>query len=153
LSATGGGTYSWLPATGLSCTTCSNPTATAAPLLGAGGLYCVTVTDANWCSNSACVKVTVEMPCGDVFVPSAFSPNNDGINEIECVLGNCIATLHFSIYDRWGNKVFETTDPQTCWDGMYKGKAINSSAFVYYMEATLTSGEKISKKGNISLIR
>ncbi|MBI4947851.1 MAG: hypothetical protein HY840_15785, partial [Bacteroidetes bacterium] len=47
----------------------------------------------------------------------------------------------------------ETTDAQTCWDGMYKGKAMNTSAFVYYMEATLTSGENISRKGNISLIK
>ncbi|MBI4947338.1 MAG: gliding motility-associated C-terminal domain-containing protein [Bacteroidetes bacterium] len=139
----------WSPALGLSCTNCNNPVAKPSKTT----TYCVQITYTNVCAETSCRTVYVDIPCGEIFIPTAFSPNNDGVNEIECVLGNCIATLHFSIYDRWGNKVFETTDPQTCWDGTYKGKLMNSSAFIYYMEATLTSGEKITKKGNISLIR
>ncbi|TAL58732.1 MAG: T9SS type B sorting domain-containing protein [Bacteroidetes bacterium] len=154
LTATGGGTYSWSPATGLSCTTCPNPTATAVAPSGAGGLtYCVFVTDVNGCKDSVCITINVEIPCGDIFVPNAFSPNNDGKNEMECVLGNCIETLKFSIFDRWGEKVFETTDPKICWDGIYKGKLMNTATFVYYLEAVLANGEQINKKGNISLIR
>ncbi len=72
---------------------------------------------------------------------------------MECVRGNCIETIYFIIYDRWGEKVFETTDQKICWDGTYKGKLLNTAVFTYYMMATLTSGEKINKKGNISLIR
>ncbi|TAL58410.1 MAG: T9SS type B sorting domain-containing protein, partial [Bacteroidetes bacterium] len=154
LTATGGGTYSWSPATGLSCTTCANPTVT--PLWGAGGLtYCVFVTDGNGCKDSACITISVESPCGDLFVPNAFSPNNDLANDIECVMINpvCVKNLTFIIYDRWGEKVFETSDVKICWDGMYKGKLMNTSVFVYFLEATLTNGEKINRKGNISLIR
>ena len=59
----------------------------------------------------------------------------------------------FLIYDRWGEKVFETSGLKECWNGTYKGKPVNQGVFVYYLEATLTTGEKVSKKGNISLIK
>ncbi|TAL58166.1 MAG: hypothetical protein EPN85_12200, partial [Bacteroidetes bacterium] len=70
----------------------------------------------------------------------------------------CIQNMTFTIYDRWGEKVFETTDQKICWDGTYKGnsdsyRGMNTAVFVYFLEATLTSGEKINKKGNISLLR
>ncbi|MBI4930800.1 MAG: gliding motility-associated C-terminal domain-containing protein [Bacteroidetes bacterium] len=145
LSASGGGTYSW----GNGATTQAisvSPSATTQ--------YCVTVTNAGNCTASACVTVTVDLlDCGEIFVPNAFSPNKDGQNELECVLGKCIETFSFSIYDRWGEKVFTTDNLKICWDGIYKGKLMNSAEFVYYLEATLTNGKKESKKGNISLIR
>lgn len=149
LTATGGGTYLWTPAIGLSCDTCANsnalPTVTTT--------YCVRVTDANGCADSACIKITIETPCGELFVPTAFSPNNDGANELECVSSKCIQDFYFAIYDRWGEKVFESTDQKKCWDGTYKGKLMNTAVFVYFMKATLTTGEIVTKKGNISLIR
>ncbi|MBA3705750.1 MAG: gliding motility-associated C-terminal domain-containing protein [Bacteroidetes bacterium] len=64
-----------------------------------------------------------------------------------------MATMEFSIYDRWGEKVFETNAPKDCWDGTYKGTLMNTAVFAYYFKATLTTGEQITKKGNISLIR
>jgi len=149
LNSTGGGIYQWLPVTGLSCVNCANPIAT--PLLTT--TYCVIVTDSNSCTDSACVTIVVDIICGEIFVPTAFSPNKDGQNEIECVYNNCIKTLNFAIYDRWGEKVFETTDAKECWDGTYKGKPLNTGAFVYYMKATLYNGTEITKQGNISLLR
>jgi gliding motility-associated-like protein len=149
LNASGGGTYSWSPPTGLSCINCSNPIAT--PITTTD--YCVLVTDGNGCTDSACLTIHVEIPCDELFVPTAFSPNNDGHNELVCLRGTCIQTFYFVIYNRWGEKVFETTDQNRCWDGTYKGKLENTAVFVYNLNATLTSGEKISRKGNISLIR
>ena len=111
------------------------------------------VSDANGCTDSACVTVTVELPCGDIYIPTAFSPNDDGQNELECIMGYCIETIKFTIYNRWGEKVFETTDPAICWDGKYKGKEMNDTIFVYYMDVTLKNNETITQKGNISLIR
>ncbi|TAL58948.1 MAG: T9SS type B sorting domain-containing protein [Bacteroidetes bacterium] len=152
LTATGGGTYSWSPATGLSCTTCANPTVT--PLWGAGGLtYCVFVADGNGCTDSACIKINVEIPCGNLYVPNAFSPNEDGENDIFFVHGNCITELTCIIYNRWGEKIFKITNQKIGWDGTYKGKLLDTAVFVYYLEATLTTGEEIIKKGNISLVR
>ena len=149
LFATGGVSYLWTPATALSCTTCPNPV--ASPLVTT--LYCVDVTDSNGCTFNACVRVYVESPCGEVFIPSAFSPNGDHANDMECVFGNCITQMTFSIYDRWGEKVFETTDSKKCWDGTFRGEPMNTAVFVYYLEATLLTGEKISRKGNVSLVR
>ena len=149
LNATGGGTYSWSPVTGLSCTTCSSPTASPTTTTN----YCVFVTDGNGCTDSACVTIHVEIPCEEIFIPNAFSPNGDGHNELECIRGSCIQTLSFTIFDRWGEKVFTTIDQNSCWDGTYKGKPEDTAVFVYYLEATFTNGEKINRKGNISLIR
>jgi gliding motility-associated-like protein len=148
--ATGGGTYLWSPPTGLSCSTCgvttADPTKTTT--------YCVLVTDTSGCADSACMVVNVEQPCGKIFVPDAFSPNGDRENDLECVYGNCIETISFRIFDRWGNEVFETNDPnQNCWDGKYKGQLMNSAVFVYYLDAVLTNGDKVSQKGNITLVR
>ncbi|HYG50418.1 MAG TPA: gliding motility-associated C-terminal domain-containing protein, partial [Flavobacteriales bacterium] len=149
LNASGGISYAWTPSSTLSCSTCPNPLATP----GETTIYCVTGTDSNGCTDTACIKVTLEIPCGEIFVPTAFSPNKDGANEMQCVLGNCIAALYFAIFDRWGEKVFETHDQKMCWDGTYKGKVMNTAVFVYYLEATFNSGETITRKGNITLVR
>jgi len=99
------------------------------------------------------MRVYVEFPCGEIFVPNAFSPNGDHTNDLECVFGNCIAAMQFSIYDRWGEKVFETSDLKKCWDGTHNGELLNTAVFVYYLDATLFTGEHVTKKGNVSLIR
>ncbi len=146
LTASGGGTYSW-----------SNGATTAAVAVAPAvtTIYCVTVTDANNCTDNACVTVYVETPCSNISLPNAFSPNDDEENDNFCLQGgtNCIKELSIIIYNRWGEKVFESTDPAFCWDGTYKGKLINTAVFVYYLEATLITGEQVTKKGNISLIR
>lgn len=149
LFASGGGTYVWSPATGLSCTTCQAPSASPADTT----VYCVVVTDANQCTDTACVRILVEAPCGEVFVPSAFSPNASGKNDQQCVYGDCIASMAFSIYDRWGKEVFTSADAKVCWDGTFDGKAMNPAVFVYKLTATLTNGETVEKSGNITLVR
>ncbi len=150
LHATGNAnSFLWTPSTGLSATNVREPVASPSETT----TYTVTGTSVNGCSFQDEVTVFVELPCGEIFIPTAFSPNGDGENDIECVLGNCIVNMHFAIYDRWGEKVFETTDQKVCWDGKYKGELMNTASFVYYFKATLVSGEEISMKGNISLIR
>lgn len=150
LNACCGTSYSWSPTTGLSCSDCKNPDASPT----ATTTYYISVTDTNECSNFDSVTVFIkEIECGEVFLPNAFSPNNDGENDLECIFGNCIQTMHLSIYNRWGERVFETDKPKECWDGTYKGKVMNTAVFVYYLNVTLITGEKINKQGNINLIR
>ena len=110
------------------------------------------VSDANNCSDTACVRVDVIRPC-TVFVPNAFSPNASGKNDSQCVYGDCIKFMLFTIFDRWGNKVFETSDQKTCWDGLHNGQPLNAGVFVYHLNATLTNGETVEKQGNITLVR
>lgn len=148
LNAIGAGHYKWFPYEGLSCSNCANPIASPSQTT----TYTVTVTDTiTGCSASDDVIIVIE--CGEIFVPTAFSPNNDNANDLECVFGKCIETMRFTIYDRWGEQVFESIDPNICWDGTFKGAPMNTGVFVYSFNATLTNGERINKKGNISLIR
>jgi gliding motility-associated-like protein len=150
LHAGGGSSYLWYPMTGLSCDTCPNvsisPSATAR--------YCVIAKTIRGCTDTACVNVKVDYACGEVFVPNFFSPNADGSNDKLCVYSKCIRSIDFSIFDRWGERVFQTADPnEMCWDGSYKGEPMNSAVFVYYLKATLVTGDVITQKGNISLVR
>jgi gliding motility-associated-like protein len=151
LDASGGVDYQWVSGTPLSCTQCNDPV--AAP--SATTSYCVRVTDSNGCSATDCVTVTVNTECGEIFVPNAFSPDgaDNPENEKECVYGRCIVSLEFSIYDRWGEKVFQTTDKEICWDGTYKGQKMNSGVFVYTLKAILLDGTEVTKTGDITLIR
>lgn len=91
--------------------------------------------------------------CGAVYVPNAFSPNGDGHNDMEHVYGNCIESMDFTVFDRWGNKVFESENVKLGWDGTYKGQAMNTGTFVYYMHAAMLDGTIVNKHGNITLVR
>ncbi len=148
LNAAGGTSYSWTPNNDLSCSTCPNPNATP----DITTTYCVSVTN-NACTDTSCVTVIVDVICGEVFVPTAFSPNGDGSNDCLQVYNNCIESMVFRVYARWGEVVFEATDVSECWDGSFKGKDLNNAVFVYTLEATLINGEEVSQKGNVSLIR
>lgn len=155
ITATGGGNYSWSPVNNLSCTTCPNPTANPTVTT----MYCVTVTDATGCTDSQCMTVVVEYPCPideNFGAPNAFSPNKDGKNDIFIVqgMGLCFKDFVLVVYDRWGEKVFETNNPNTGWDGTFKGKQLDPQVFTYYIATTLTgSNETIEKRGNVTLMR
>jgi gliding motility-associated-like protein len=151
LTATGGGTYAWSTGETTSSITVTPTTTTD---------YCVTVTDGNGCSDSSCVRVTVDIICGELFVPNAFSPNGDNFNDKFKVKVNpeCVIEVQLFVYDRWGEKVFEGTTPQAAcvdgWDGTFNGKALDNAVFVYYLNITLSnSPDVIKQKGNVSLIR
>lgn len=159
LTTSGGTSFQWVPGAGLSCDTC--PVTIASPVLTT--LYCVTVSDTNDCTDTACVTILVEKPCpGDYIVPTGFSPNNDGFNDKFCLQGwsNCVSEFSILIFDRWGEKVFESNAPSFCWDGTYKSAFgagavmdMNAAVFVYVLEAVLSDGTEISRKGNITLLR
>lgn len=149
LTAGGASNYSWTPSTALDCDDCPAPI--ASPLQDV--YYCVTGIDNNGCSNEACMTLKVEIICGDIFVPSAFSPNDDGENDFLCVYSDCMDNMTFAIYNRWGEKVYETNELNICWDGTWNGKPLNSAVFVYVLDGYLINGELVEQKGNISLIR
>jgi gliding motility-associated-like protein len=149
ITASGATTYTWTPTTGLSCTNCSNPI--ASPTVTT--TYTVTGTDASGCIGTANVTIVVEQLCGEIFIPTIFSPNDDGLNDFECVMGGCVNTMVFAIYNRWGEKVFESNTIENCWDGTYKGKKVNTGVYVYKLNAVLNDGTEIEKAGNINVVR
>jgi gliding motility-associated-like protein len=89
----------------------------------------------------------------NVFVANVFSPNGDGFNDVLHLKGKGISQFLFTIYDRWGEKVFETTDISIGWDGNFKGKPMDPGVFVYYVTGKLENGDAINKKGNVTLLR
>jgi gliding motility-associated-like protein len=119
------------------------------------GIYDVLVTDQNGCSNSSDVTIlggTDDCTPPHVFVPNIFSPNGDGENDILFVRGEGIQYLEFIIYNRWGEKLFETTTKNVGWDGTYNGKRCDSGVFVYHINVTFTNGTTYDNKGNITLV-
>ena len=145
--ATAGSTFIWAPFASLTCDTCAVTIAT--PLTTT--TYFLTATEGA-CSVSDTVTVFVDIACGELFVPTGFSPNGDNENDVLKVYGNCITNLDLLIFDRWGEKVFESTDITIGWDGTYKGKKLDDAVFVYYLHATV-NGVKVKKHGNISIVK
>lgn len=142
--------YLWSPSTGLSATDISDPM--ASPTVTT--TYTVKVTDSNGCTGTDQVIVTVkEIDCGDVYVPNAFTPNGDNINDMLQVKGKCIVSMTFIIYDRWGEKVFQSEDKDAGWDGKYKGKNLGAALFTYYLKATMLDNSTFVQRGEINLIR
>ena len=148
LISTGGGNYNWSNGNNGAVISVSPITATD---------YCVTVVNANVCSDSSCVTVYVKAPdCPDnIFLPNAFSPNYDGENDVLHVYCNpfCVKEIHLRIFNRWGEKVFETTDVALGLNGEFKENIFDSGVFTYFFDAELINGTQINKKGNVSLIR
>lgn len=91
-------------------------------------------------------------PGSELFIPTAFSPNSDGNNDVLHVRGP-IKEMNFYIYDRWGELVYHGTDPMQGWDGKFGGELLNSAVFTYYFRGKLTNGEEVTQKGNITLLR
>jgi gliding motility-associated-like protein len=145
----GAASYTWSPSEGLSCTECQ--TTEANPIIAT--TYCVEVVDFNGCADTSCVEVSVEYICGEVFVPNAFSPNNDGENDCFQVHGNCLTQFSLKIFSRWGELVFETSSQEECWDGTHRGKELNTGVFAYVVSAVHEDGQNIQLKGNVSLIK
>jgi len=92
----------------------------------------------------------------ELFIPNAFSPNNDGHNDRLRVLGNA-NKIEFKVFDRWGEMVYSYTGGEmsagTGWDGTYKGKQLDNAVFVYFAKVTLPDGKEVEMKGNVSLIK
>ena len=117
--------------------------------------YVVTVTDEEGCTGTADVRVDVILiQCSeDVFLPTAFSPNGDGANDVLMVRSNSMTELELIIYNRWGEKMFSTTSVNGSWDGTFQGATVNTDVYAYYLRARCGNGEEIVKQGNVSLLK
>ncbi|MES2587373.1 MAG: gliding motility-associated C-terminal domain-containing protein [Bacteroidota bacterium] len=143
--------YSWTPTTGLSAPNSQSTLATVSDTT----TFKVTVTEGNcvfedsvtiYCFNDKC-----EPP--NIYIPNAFSPNEKGKNEIFYVRGPQITKMLFRIFNRWGEMVFESTDPLIGWDGTFKGRKLDPDVFDYYVEVTCLAGNTEIIKGNVTLLK
>lgn len=148
LNAEGGISYRWSPAAGLSDPAIQKPKASPS----ATTIYQVVGTDTRGCRDSA--KVEVEIGTfREVYVPNAFTPNGDGINDcfrIPDAVGGTVYEL--AIYNRFGERIFFSTDPARCWDGNFKGMQLPGGNYHYYLKVDNGCGYQF-RKGAITLIR
>lgn len=149
----GGAHYSWHDAATLQRPYTPDPTATPDDTLTT---YGCTVVDSLGCSwNGSLTIRCTEIICGEpnIYIPNAFSPNGDGINDRLAFRGKWVLDFHLSIYSRWGEKVYETHDINDSWDGRYNNNWCLPGVYTYYCRVKCEAGIENLLKGDITLIR
>jgi len=146
-------TYEWEPSNSLDNANIPNPIAAPTETTE----YTVTAVAENLCPDTA--KVTVYFMSGEcaepyIFVPKAFTPNGDSNNDFFIVRGLDIKEVYFVVWDRWGEKVYETTDPAAQgWDGTYNGKQLTPDSYAWFVRVTCGNGEFYENKGDVTLLK
>lgn len=113
---------------------------------------CLTAYNEYGCPDTVCKQVRgLVIPLVDV--PTGFSPNGDGVNDVVYVKGYGIEKMTFRIFNRWGEKLFESTDKSIGWDGRYKGVIQEMEVYGYTLSVDFFDGTKAFKKGNITLLK
>jgi gliding motility-associated-like protein len=112
------------------------------------------ITDARGCETSARFKVT-DNYCCTIVVPNAFTPNNDGLNDkLNLVTRSEFYDFKIIIYNRWGQKVFESADYATSWNGFLQSAPCDMGTYFYYLEYTCAESKQRKKeRGDITLIK
>jgi gliding motility-associated-like protein len=150
-SPTGLDSYSWSPTDGLSDPTMQQTNAT----VNESTIYTLTVSEGP-CTRTDTTEVKVyEIICEDpyVFIPNAFTPNGDLENDVLYVRGIWIEKMIFRIFDRWGEMVFESTDPTIGWDGTFRGRKLDPDVYDFYLDVTCVGGLQSITKGNVTLMK
>lgn len=149
LSGRGNGSFRWSPATGLNDRLAASPIAT----LFADQAYVLTVTNAQGCEDRDTIRIKV-FDAADIFVPTAFTPNGDGKNDVlHLVAPGFRQLLYFRIHDRWGQLVFETKQLKSGWDGRAHNQALPAGVYVWIAAGIDSNNRRHEKKGTVVLIR
>lgn len=153
LIASGGINYDWIPGTYLSAADIANPVAIF-PFPSTGIRYKLIAYDQQGCRDSANITINVFKTKPIVYVPSAFTPNNDGKNDLLRPLAAGIKNIdNFTIYNRWGQLLFSTKINGDGWDGKIKGVEQATGTFVWTVKAIDYTGNVYFQKGTVTLIR
>ncbi|MFK7934457.1 MAG: gliding motility-associated C-terminal domain-containing protein [Saprospiraceae bacterium] len=145
-----GSTYEWQPINGLSCTDCPNPILNISQPID----YELIINKNSSCKTRCFYEIDIVFEPANLYLPTAFSPNGDGINDVYQWFGKNLELRQFSIFNRWGELVFQTTDANQFWDGKFRNET--AAAGVYYgvlKYLDLNTGYVEIKTGSISLIR
>lgn len=149
--------YSWITSTGASpnCNDCGG-SITVSPATTTS--YTLIAVDENGCSDTSSRTIVVEPAFACVYVPNAFTPNGDGLNDVFTVNGEGLQDVQLRIFNRWGEMIFESSNPSRGWDGTYEGKSLPPDVFLYSVKAGSCNGSELSqndsyKTGSVTLIR
>ena len=152
-------TWSANPSSQLSNLVCDPPDCSGANITAVlTTIYTATITTSETCTSTDTLKITISSPAGGftVGVPNMFSPDGNSENAILYVRSFndvLISTMTFRVFNRYGQMVFESTDPSIGWDGRFKDKEENAGVFVYTLDYELVDGTSSSTSGNVTLVR
>jgi gliding motility-associated-like protein len=142
----------WTPDSNISSINSQSPT--VAPKTTT--TYSVAAVDSNNCSVSGSINVTVTANTqNDFIMPTAFSPNGDGVNDLfKAILRNGATVTMFHIYNRWGELIYDKDrDNSDGWEGLYKNVAQPIGVYVYFISVKSVSGKVVTQEGNLTLLR
>lgn len=147
-------TYLWSPRDFMEqgMETTFNPTVTPPSTT----IFTVLVTNEDGCTATASTQVNVIVPICEppyIFIPTVFTPNGDGNNDVFYVRGHYIDEVEIFVFDRWGNEVFQSNDINIGWDGYYKGKLSSPDVFGYVAKIKCLGGEEVVLKGNVTILQ
>lgn len=133
----------------------SNQSATTQTIVATGTAHTLSVVgiSEDGCRDTAKIVLNVSTNESDVFIPNAFTPNNDGKNDVFKVYGSSIKEVDIKIYNQWGNFVFETKDNILGWNGTQNGKHQPVGTYMYIIKIRLNNEDSFIKKGSFTLIR
>lgn len=145
-------TYYWMPDDLVDNPASAHPTATIRDTT----VFYVTVTDSVGCTTLDSVRVDcILFDCGksSIFIPNAFTPNGDGLNDQLCFRNQWVREFEIRIFSRWGEMVYQSSDYNQCWDGTYNGKMCQPGVYTYYCKIVCEAEQEATFKGDITLIR
>lgn len=150
INAVTDGTFvSWLPQGIVACDTCSTTIVESETDL----LLYASAQSENGCVTFDTLRIEVDNSCNQLFIPTAFSPNNFEPNEVFCIESNCIKNMNFYIFDRWGNRVYFSNDSNECWNGGINGYYVPDGVYNWRMTGTFLNGDLIDRAGHVLVIR
>jgi gliding motility-associated-like protein len=150
LNATGGVSYSWTPPTWLSNPNIPNPIA----LPDDNILYRLQVSSPPGCMGVDSINVKVFKVPPSFYVPTGFSPNNDGRNDVmKPIMLGMRSLKYFRVFNRWGQVLFATSQQGAGWDGTHKGNPQDPGTYVWMAEGETYTGQRIKKQGTVILLR
>lgn len=150
-------TFAWSPVDSLSCVDCPNPTASPSNTT----TYLLTVLNEDNCSAVDSITITVAKN-RPIYIPNAFSPNDDGVNDFFTIYGGPAARsiANFQVFDRWGAQIFAgkglpmgQDDPSRGWDGKINGEAVSPGVYAYFVEVEFIDNVTILYEGDITVVR
>ena len=148
ISAKGTGTLTWTSGEAIFCSVCPDTKINATH----SGCYVIETVNEFGCKakDDVCIEITTN---SGVFIPNAFTPNDDNINDVFYVYGYSISEVTMDIFDRWGEKLFSSNDQKLGWNGTYKGASCKTEVYVYKVSYKGLDGKKQYKTGHVSINR
>ena len=116
------------------------------------GRYKVWVEDGNGCTDKSELAIVRSVPLTQLFIPLAFTPNDDEHNELFVIKGLYIQTFNIKIFDRWGNQLFESDAIDKYWDGTFENKKVQQGTYYYHIEVLGLDSKLFEKSGNIQVL-